>query len=1047
MSATHAVLALTRRLRQVTSRRAGLALAVRGEAGIGKTHSVRTAMLELPCRSAHTHAAVTLPTLIRHLPPARHLPAWADTTLARTAQGESVPDDALQDALAAHLAAIAPFVLHVEDLHEAGEARHAFWCRLARAAAHLPGVAVIATTRGTAPDGFDILQLEPLDEAASAATLEAEADAPLPAEAKHWVYEWARGNPLFTVEYFRALARSGNLWSDGRQWRWRPPEPGMRPATVEAIIEDVLAGVHALPDAATLLDALTLLPVGTCVQRAARLAGLEDDRAAAATHALERAGILRAGAFAHPLYREVHHASLPADRVRVFARGALAHLHGEPEMAAWFLDPAGIEGHEAIPVLHAAMHAAAARGNDADEARYAWQAAERLSGPERARYALHAALTSRRVNVARACEYARAAFEAHATPDTLALLVSLLAQTGRGEEAEAMLAAHRADTPEWWDARIELLVQRSDLRGAVTAWQDAPRAPQGTSADTQALVASAFLNLGELEQARELAEAGLAQTDAPVSARARFLNVLGGVLYFTGAYERGEACQHEAIRLYLNSNRLSEAAGLYGNRALTRSAQGRLQDAMQDLEEALRLLECVGDGRQYAFQQQRLGALHARAGTFERAEELLMEARDVLVRADAAAWRAECESELAKLYLEWAPPHAGARARRHAQAALRLARQVGARAYLTDALFVAAWAEAVSGDAHAALALADELDAFARGGPRVGECYGTWARALALEATGRTDDAIGALRDAASALHAANIDVLAWRVRFEVARLTGDAELAREGLRFFAQRGMHGRNAPALRYFPALADAPAEPAVPAGSRYRLLLLGPIELQRDGEPQAIRGRQVRSLLAHLGQASAAGRAEVPQLELVDTLYPGQDETRAVGALQQLVHRLRDTYGPGLVVSTPLGYALGADVMTDAADFLRAPNVRAWRGPYLGGLEPSGALHAHLHRVLHDAARAQLSEDPALAAQAGEILLATDPFDTAALRLTIEGLRAARAHRRLARVYADAKARFLEVGERLPDSWQDFLQFGASASEASRGAHATRASVSR
>jgi hypothetical protein len=50
---------------------------------------------------------------------------------------------------------------------------------------------------------------------------------------------------------------------------------------------------------------------------------------------------------------------------------------------------------------------------------------------------------------------------------------------------------------------------------------------------------------------------------------------------------------------------------------------------------------------------------------------------------------------------------------------------------------------------------------------------------------------------------------------------------------------------------------------------------------------------------------------------------------------------------------------------------------------------------------------------------------DPYDLEALHLTVTGLRAGQNHRSLSRFYDSARTRFLEIGEVLPDRWQDFL----------------------
>ena len=66
------------------------------------------------------------------------------------------------------------------------------------------------------------------------------------------------------------------------------------------------------------------------------------------------------------------------------------------------------------------------------------------------------------------------------------------------------------------------------------------------------------------------------------------------------------------------------------------------------------------------------------------------------------------------------------------------------------------------------------------------------------------------------------------------------------------------------------------------------------------------------------------------------------------------------------------------------------------------------------------------DPKEAARLGRLLLEADPYDLETLRLTLEALRRAGNHRSLSRLYEKARARMLEVGERLPADWQDFLR---------------------
>lgn len=351
MKATQAPLMLEGRLRLPSRRREGQALVLQGEAGIGKTHTSRNALLALSYRSVTIHANISARALARALPSASKLAAWAETALGKAARGEYVAVQALQDALAEQLVALSPFVLHIEDLHETTEAKCAFWSALARTAPRLTGVTLLGTTRGAPLAGFEVVHLAPLDEHESGLLLESEAKAPLPTEAKRWVYDWARGNPLFTLEYFRALARNGNLWSDGRRWRWREPQTDLRPLTVETIIEDVLTSVDADPDATLLLDALALLPATATVQRASALTNMSAERVEMALRILERRGILNSGVFTHPLYREVHRAHLPPDRARVFAVQVLKNPAVEAETAVHFLEFVDISREEALRVL------------------------------------------------------------------------------------------------------------------------------------------------------------------------------------------------------------------------------------------------------------------------------------------------------------------------------------------------------------------------------------------------------------------------------------------------------------------------------------------------------------------------------------------------------------------------------------------------------------------------------------------------------------------------------------------------------------------------
>lgn len=238
---------LAPRLRALTARRAGLAACLWGEPGIGKTHLAQLLLRGTPCRSLSLPATASPAELVRHLPRSARLPVWATRLLARLGGGGELEPAHTADVLGAALAALSPFVLHLEDLHEAGPDAQGRAAALAGVVKRARGVGLLVTSRTPPPQDFEALRLLPLDRAHSDALLEAEAASALPGEGLAWLFAHAAGNPLFTLEYFRLLARQGFLWNDGQRWHWRPPPGDPMPVMVEALIERILLEVSAEP--------------------------------------------------------------------------------------------------------------------------------------------------------------------------------------------------------------------------------------------------------------------------------------------------------------------------------------------------------------------------------------------------------------------------------------------------------------------------------------------------------------------------------------------------------------------------------------------------------------------------------------------------------------------------------------------------------------------------------------------------------------------------------------------------------------------------------
>jgi AAA ATPase domain len=110
---------IARQLSVVLSRRVSQTVGLWGEPGIGKTHTVQQVLREVPCQSVSLHATAPEASIVQALPRPKKIPAWAEAQRERILGGEQIEARVLVDTLAATLAGLAPFVLHLEDLHEA----------------------------------------------------------------------------------------------------------------------------------------------------------------------------------------------------------------------------------------------------------------------------------------------------------------------------------------------------------------------------------------------------------------------------------------------------------------------------------------------------------------------------------------------------------------------------------------------------------------------------------------------------------------------------------------------------------------------------------------------------------------------------------------------------------------------------------------------------------------------------------------------------------------------------------------------------------------
>lgn len=1034
-------------LKPVLSRRAGLALGLWGEPGIGKSYTVHGLLWETPCRSFSLHATTPLPALVRELgepPRSAPFPLWAQALLERLRQGEHLESEKAASALSVLLASLAPVVLHLEDLHEAPAERLEMAQKMARMISRSRGAALLVTSRVLPPEPFRALRIEPLSFENSRSLLEAELESSLPSEAVLWIYEQAQGNPLFTLEYLRHLARQGFLWNDGSRWHWRTPLKGETPVTVEALIEQTLkeaarGGLEAI------IAAKAVLPLGVEEAFWAQVAEVSLESLEHEKHRLEAAGVLRNGEFVHPLYREVALQSLEPSQSQHLARRALKTLGQsllEAEALVRLVEAAGLSPQESQEWLERAAARSEAGGEAAKAARL--RATAVTYAADKALPALEAARALRSFDPGEAIRLAEQAVAANpGQTEAVHLLAELLATRGRMAEVDAVLAYLPPDErqgPGWGSRLLILRALVGDFAGALEVWQNNPSLHP--IPDPEVLYQASFAHsaTGDPKTGLEIATRALELPGLTLEQRAKLSSARAGACYYMGDYSQADAYFAQALRLARESGLPKPIAHISFNRAYTLGLLARYAEMQASLEEAIQAYSELGELKRYAHAKVLVAQLYMGFAEYQRAEEALLESRNLLLQMDPSESLVDCEKTLSRLYWLWRPPYGKVLALKHAYASLEAARKLRSPRNLINGLIPAAHAETWQGRPERGLELAQEALTLAE---QLGQPWfrlsAHLAMADALEGLGRPDEALEVYRQAEAAAINLKLMVEADTIGLEVDRLAGNSRHTAERIARLRALGLKQPIELAQRYFPELFKAEAAPRPmpdtpsnpekrieghPPGA-LRLQVLGPVLFA--GAP--VRGRKRQELLALLLEARVAGRSEVGRLELLDALYTSEDEEKAASSLKELIHSVRSTLGTLSITTTPTGYALGEAVSSDVEEFLRTGESGLWRGAYLEGLSPLSSFNESVRETVHLTLRlrteALLEADPKEAVRLGRILLEAEPYDMGALRLTLEALRRAQNYKGLSRLYEEARGRMQEVGETLPPSWQSFL----------------------
>lgn len=1018
-------LKIARQLGAVVSKRIGLAICLWGEPGIGKTHAARAVLEGMVCRHVTLHATADVAQIARALPRAKSLPLWLESQLERGA-------GLGPDTLSALLAASAPFVLHLEDVHEADPAQLAMIETLAKTVARTRGVGLLVTSRTELPPPFLSHRLEPLLEIETATVLETELRGPVPRDALAWVLTRTRGNPLFALEFLRYLRRQGHLWSDGQRWHWRAPAGDFVPITVEAVIAQFVADLRLTPEARVALGARSVLPTELNPQRLesiwATVAGLSREDLTRAIGELECCGVLDGQRIAHPLIAETIARELPNSQRVQFAHRALNALEPlDAALAADYVMQAGLEPSEVTNRLEGLADRLRDCGDLRRAARVLGQAANHASGQRQAALAVKAAKRLLERDLPEAERLARSAMnDPTVYKEATFICVTALQSAERHGEAWQLLDSLPASDKsglEWWQKRVQFHATAGQHREAVRVWDEQPNFQASATVWTKHKAITCLLYLSQTDRAFELIADTLASPELTPRERARILDRRNFMFFRDAQYETVEQTLTEILELLDHDAFAHDCATYFINRSMARVRLGKHLEAQQDAERACQLALSTGVLTSYIGFPTALALAQIYLGEYQQAEEVLLEATALAqLHGHSRLW--DCYGHLSFLYLRWNPPHGPMLARRYARLSLEATRRLEQDDALVKALEDCARAELGCAAPAAALEYARELERVAgRTGLEEDATASAALMGRSLAALGQREAALPHLRRAADLYQAHGNQSEALSHALEVDRLENDLEAARQKLAWFESHGDTRNAARAVAYFPQLQSAQSVTAVQSPAR--LNVLGSVTLERDGQPVATRAKKRLEILAYLLETRIGGRFEASTLELLDALYSGEPETEARNTLKQQVYLIRSTLGADSVVSTPSGYALGS-VSSDAEDALRLHEPRLWRGIYLANLGDGwrAGVREALVLELSSGVAGLMVTDAAEAARLGEILIEMEPYDSGALHLTVRALEASGDRRGARRVYTEGRTRLQEIGETLPESFNTF-----------------------
>jgi tetratricopeptide (TPR) repeat protein len=572
------------------------------------------------------------------------------------------------------------------------------------------------------------------------------------------------------------------LWNDGKLWHWRKPEQERMPAVVEALLEQQVIQAKSINLNRYVLESKAILPLDASDdlwQRVARVNPEELDRA---IRELNQHGILKDKTFAHPSFKEVTVQTLDKDRRQHLARRAIYALEHDPVKAALFVDDARLENNQSLALLKKAANYSEAQ-NSLYAAKLLSKAVNYATGEEKHELALNAAELLQSHDMPTAIRLAEEVFKAKPTDEkVIELLAMLYAFQVREEDALTMLEhlpAKRRNSQEGIELEIMINSRLNKLQTVIDIFT---RYKQ-TLNFSPTCIASVITAMNEsllYKEAEKLALKTLKGLKPKSWSYVSILHALAFLYNGHNHYQKAEPLFKEAITLietHHNSRRLH--IPLY-NHALSLVWLLRFPEAKVEVEKSKVLSQEADDVINYCSAASLLGQIEYELGNYEKAEALLLEVAKILALYPSMPFTVDVHSNLTELYLTWTIlPKNSILALKHAHLSLKAARQFPN--FVIDGLYNVAIAESAYGNPDDALAIAEEAQhVCSEGTILLGSYYALVAKANALEALKRFDEAKGYFEQAAKIAQEGKLGLYEMKSNLELARLNNDLESARE---------------------------------------------------------------------------------------------------------------------------------------------------------------------------------------------------------------------------------------------------------------------------